>query len=96
MLWTIEQAKASKLTSDIYVTSDSKEILEIADTAGVKTIIRPPELSTDTATSESALLHVLNQIEEAPEYIVFLLSNSPSQKKQRYRQFNKPVYRWWC
>ena len=80
MLWTIEQAKASKLTSDIYVTSDSKEILEIADAAGVKTIIRPPELSTDIATSESALLHVLNQIEEAPEYIVFLQATAPLRK----------------
>ena len=80
MLWTIEQAKASTLTSEIYVTSDSKEILEIADTAGVKTIIRPPELSTDTATSESALLHVLNQIEEAPEYIVFLQATAPLRK----------------
>ena len=80
MLWTIEQAKASALVSEIYVTSDSKEILEIADAAGVKTIIRPPELSTDIAASESALLHVLNQIEEAPEYIVFLQATAPLRK----------------
>ena len=82
MLWTIEQAKASKLTSDIYVTSDSKEILEIADAAGVKTIIRPPELSTDIATSESALIHVLNQIKEEPEYIVFLQATAPLRKSK--------------
>ena len=80
MLWTIEQAKASALVSEIYVTSDSKEILEIADSAGVRAIIRPPELSTDIATSESALIHVLNQIKEAPEYIVFLQATAPLRK----------------
>ena len=80
MLWTIEQAKASTLVSEIYVTSDSKEILEIADSAGARTIIRPPELSTDIATSESALIHVLNQIKEAPEYIVFLQATAPLRK----------------
>jgi len=80
MLWTIEQAKASTLVSEIYVTSDSKEILEIAASAGARTIIRPPELSTDIATSESALLHVLNQIKETPEYIVFLQVTAPLRK----------------
>ena len=80
MLWTIEQAKASALVSEIYVTSDSKEILEIADSAGVRPIIRPPELSTDIATSELALIHVLNQIKEEPEYIVFLQATAPLRK----------------
>jgi N-acylneuraminate cytidylyltransferase len=80
MLWTIEQAKASALVSEIYVTSDSKEILEIAASAGARTIIRPPELSTDIATSESALLHVLNNIKETPEYIVFLQVTAPLRK----------------
>ena len=82
MLWTIEQAKASALVSEIYVTSDSKEILEIADSAGVRPIIRPPELSTDIATSESALIHVLNQIKEEPEYIVFLQATAPLRKSK--------------
>jgi N-acylneuraminate cytidylyltransferase len=68
------------LVSEIYVTSDSKEILEIAASAGARTIIRPPELSTDIATSESALLHVLNQIKETPEYIVFLQVTAPLRK----------------
>ncbi|MDD5687488.1 MAG: acylneuraminate cytidylyltransferase [Elusimicrobia bacterium] len=72
LAWSVEQAKLSKFISDIYVTSDSKEILEIAHNYGAKTILRPKNISGDTASSESALLHALRQMEERPDYIVFL------------------------
>jgi len=78
--WTIEQAKASQLISDVYVSSDSKEILKIADSYGADTILRPEEISDDNASSESALLHALIQINERPDLVVFLQTTSPLRK----------------
>ncbi|MCK5579899.1 MAG: acylneuraminate cytidylyltransferase family protein [Candidatus Omnitrophica bacterium] len=79
--WTIEQAKASKLISDIYVTSDSTEILEVASQLGVKVIMRPDEISGDKASSESALVHVLDQVQGDWDLIVFLQVTSPLRKE---------------
>lgn len=78
--WSIEQAKLSKFISEVYVTSDSEEILEIAKICGAQTILRPKEISGDTATSESALLHALSQIKERPDYVVFLQATAPLRK----------------
>lgn len=80
IVWSIEQAKISKFISDVYVTSDSEEILEIARDYEAKTILRPKEISGDTASSESALLHALSQIEEKPDYVVFLQATAPLRK----------------
>ncbi|MEE9213869.1 MAG: acylneuraminate cytidylyltransferase [Thermodesulfobacteriota bacterium] len=77
LAWTIEQAQSSKLISDVYVSSDNEEILKIAKKYGARTILRPKEISGDTATSESALLHTLSQINERPNYIVFLQATAP-------------------
>ena len=44
---TIEQAKKSKIFSDIIVSSDCKKILKIAETLGVHTLKRTNQLSKD-------------------------------------------------
>ena len=59
---TIEQAKSSKFINEVYVTSDSKEILEISEKFGAKTIQRPVEISDDFSSSESALIHAIKEI----------------------------------
>jgi len=80
MAWTIEQAKSSKLISEVYVTSDSKEFLNIASSYGAKPILRPKNISDDKATSESALLHALEVIGDEPDLVVFLQTTSPLRK----------------
>jgi len=80
MAWTIEQAKSSKLITDVYVTSDSKEFLNIASNYGAKPILRPENISDDKASSESALLHALEQISGEPDLVVFLQTTSPLRK----------------
>ena len=60
--WSIEQClKAVKINS-VWVSSDSIEILDIANNYGVKTINRPSEYANDSASSESAWLHAYNHI----------------------------------
>ena len=78
--WTIEQAKSSKLVSEIYVSSDSQEILTVASNYGGKSILRPHEISGDMSSSESAILHALDQMNSEPDLIVFLQATSPLRK----------------
>jgi CMP-N,N'-diacetyllegionaminic acid synthase len=77
--WSIEEAKRSELINEVFVSSDSDEILEIAVEWGAKPIKRPDSLSNDTATSESALIHALEGINwPLPlDYVVFLQATSP-------------------
>ena len=61
--WTIMQCLASRKISDVWVSSDSDEILEISKEYGANIIKRPDEISGDTESSESAWLHAVNYIE---------------------------------
>ncbi len=60
--WTIEQCRKGGL-DHIFVSSDSAEILAVAEQYGAIGIIRPDEISDDSATSESGWLHGLNFVE---------------------------------
>lgn len=77
--WTIEQVLGSSYVNDVYVSTDDDNIKKIATDVGAKTIIRPNELSTDTSSSEEAILHTLNIIEtdKAVDLVVFLQATSP-------------------
>jgi len=78
--WTIEQAKSSHLISEVYVSSDSQEILAVASHYGAKPILRSQEISGDESSSESALLQVLDQVRVEPDLVVFLQATSPLRK----------------
>lgn len=79
--YTLEHVNNSKyLKNNTYVTSDSPNILKLALKNNVKVISRPPNLSDDTSTSESSLIHALNVLKDKnflPEIIVFLQCTSP-------------------
>jgi len=62
--WSIEQCLSSKYISDVWVTSDSQEILDIAERYGAKTINRPDSISGDSASSEDAWIHAINIIQK--------------------------------
>ena len=63
-----------------YVSTDDAGIASAARGAGAEVIERPADLSGDTASSESALLHALDQLAAdgvQPEVIVFVQCTSP-------------------
>lgn len=62
--WTIGQCLASKYITEVWVSSDSQEILDIAIQYGAKIIRRPDDISGDLAGSESAWLHAIELIGE--------------------------------
>jgi YrbI family 3-deoxy-D-manno-octulosonate 8-phosphate phosphatase len=63
-----------------YVSTDDAKIAQAARAAGAEVVDRPAGLSGDTASSESALLHALDQLATdgvEPEIVVFVQCTSP-------------------
>lgn len=82
--YTIEQAKQSATISKVCVSTDDKEIAKIAEMYGAEVLWRPAEISGDTASSESALLHALDALKSEQDYepdlVCFLQCTSPLRK----------------
>ncbi len=81
LAWTIEAARRAECVTRVIVSTDDPAIAAVAKEYGAEVVDRPAELSTDTASSESALLHVLDTCAERenyhPELTVFLQCTSP-------------------
>ena len=78
---TVRLALAANVFEKVYVSTDDNEIATVAKDAGAEVVIRPKPLASDTASSESAVLHVLEEhhlkYEQYPEITVFLQCTSP-------------------
>lgn len=61
----------------VFVSTDSPGIASHALRHGAEVITRPPEISGDEASSESALLHALGCMEEKPDILLFLQCTAP-------------------
>lgn len=79
--WNIEASKKSKYVTRTVVSTDGEAIANVAKNFGAEVVLRPDDISGDTATSESALLHVLQTLQKEnsyrPDLIVFLQCTSP-------------------
>lgn len=76
----IESARAATLIDRVVVSTDDHEIAAVAREWGAEVVDRPEELSGDTASSESALLHALDVLAHAgvvTRVLVFLQATSP-------------------
>lgn len=59
--WTIEQAKASKYVDEIFVSTDSQEIADVATQFGVNVPeLRPQNLAQDSSSSVAVVEYVLD------------------------------------
>jgi CMP-N,N'-diacetyllegionaminic acid synthase len=87
--WTLEQLKEVLDPKSIWVVSDSKPILHLALHMGCLPIIEPPEIATDTSTSESAWLHALTNIEGQDNFVDTVLAvqaTSPLREPEDFRE----------
>jgi len=79
--WTIEAARAARHVDRVVVSTDDSEIASVSKRFGADVVWRPEEISGDLASSEDALLHVLEHLEQSegcrPEIVVFLQCTSP-------------------
>lgn len=78
---TIDHACQALSVSRVVVSTDDQEIAAVAQRYGAEVVWRPAEISGDTASSESALLHALDFLKQAEDYdpdlVVFLQCTSP-------------------
>ncbi len=78
--WSIEQAKMAEGVDSVWVSSDGDDILSVARAYGAYGIRRPDAISGDVASSESAWLHALDEIERQGhevEWMVGMQATSP-------------------
>ena len=81
--WSIKHCLESELVNEVYVSSDDEAILSVAREYGASPVLRPAELASDHASSEVALMHVMQTIKqpESVDYVVFLQPTSPLREK---------------
>lgn len=89
--YTIESALNAKLKGKIVVSTDDEEIAAVAEKYNLQVIKRPAEISGDTASSESALLHALDFMATKagfyPDSILTLQPTSPLRKAETINKF---------
>lgn len=95
--WSIEQALAAPEVDRVIVSTDDAEIAAVAREYGAETpFMRPDELASDTATTESSLLHAVQWLAEneqyTPDTVLLLQATSPVRNataiSSAYAQFN--------
>ena len=77
---TIAAALGSARVGRVVVSTDDDAIAKAAQDHGAEVVRRPAAIAGDTASSESALLHALDKLEQQkplPERLVFLQCTSP-------------------
>lgn len=77
--WTIEAAKKSHLLDRYVVSTEDEEIAHISESHGAEVLWRPPEFSTDEASTLSVLQHVIDQI--PCKVVVLLQCTSPIRRE---------------
>jgi len=83
--WTIEKAQNSKLIDTIIVSTDCKEIADVARKSLVEVpFLRPSKLAQDSSPTYEAVLHVVSELEKNDlffDYLILLEPTSPMRKK---------------
>ena len=81
IVWSVEQARASRYLDDVVVSTDSRKIGEIGVAAGARMPFRRPDaLATDMASSIDVVLHALDALageKENFDIVVLLEPTSP-------------------
>jgi len=79
--WTIAAAREAKSITRVVVSTDDREIAQVAQSCGADIVWRPAEISGDTASSESALSHALDHLAASEDYhpdiVAFLQCTTP-------------------
>ena len=78
---SIEYALNCSQIDEVVVSTNDDKIAKIARKTGARIVKRPSELSTNKATTESAIHHFVNKFNKKPDIIVLLQPTSPYRPK---------------
>jgi YrbI family 3-deoxy-D-manno-octulosonate 8-phosphate phosphatase len=76
----VDSCRAARHVDAVYVSTDDAEIARVAEEAGASAISRPSALAGDSASSESAMLHALDQLDRegrVPDVLALVQCTSP-------------------
>lgn len=89
LAYTIEAAFESGITKHIFVSTDSAAVAQVARKFGAEVINRSKDISSDTAPTETALIHALEVMEKEkgliPDLILTLPPTSPLRSAKTIR-----------
>ncbi len=78
LAYMIEAAQAASMVDKVFVSTDSESIAAVAIHYGAKVILRPENISGDTASSELALLHAIEYFgKDSPDILLLLQCTAP-------------------
>ena len=80
LAYAVDAAKAAGLGAVTTVSTEDRSIADVARALGARVIERPADLASDTASTESVLLHVLAEAAKhgwTPRWVVTLPPTSP-------------------
>jgi YrbI family 3-deoxy-D-manno-octulosonate 8-phosphate phosphatase len=66
----VRACREARLVTDVVVSTDDPSIAEAARGAGAEIVLRPAAIAGDTATSEAAVLHAMDDYEARHEAVV--------------------------
>ena len=79
--YSVSAAKLARLIDSVFVSSEDKEVLDIASAYGAQVIQRPHELSRDDVTNQKVLRHAMTTISSKagrePDLVVLLQPTHP-------------------
>lgn len=90
LAYTVEAALGAEVAERVVVSTDSPRIAAVARELGAEVLERPAEISGDTASTESALLHALDVLATggfAPAFVLTLQPTSPLRSAGSVRRF---------
>ena len=98
--WSIMQALAAKNVSQVFVSTNCQEIAKTGEKFGAKVpFIRPDNISDDTASTESAIIHFCEYLDAASikaDNILLIQCTSPVRAQGRFddaiQYFNKKKF----
>jgi len=90
IFWTIDQCLKSKYINNVWVSSESDEILDIATKYGSETIKRPIEISGDFVSSEVAWLHAIDYIKKKQDIDIIVAPQVTSPLRES-KDFDKAL-----
>lgn len=91
LTYTIEAVLNSGIDAPVYVSTEADDIAEIARESGAEVIDRPEELAADAASTESAVLHALDETGRDDEWVMILPPTSPFRRPETIKKFHDRV-----
>ena len=90
--WSINQAQASNYVDEIFVSTDSREIADVAEKYGVKVPdLRPDELSNDTASSMDVILTTIDTLEKQGKAFDIVIMVEPTSPLRESTDIDKSI-----